>query len=230
MNAEPAYPLVDDGVWCEAKAHLDRAATAGRPALFLDRDGVVVEEVIYLHRPEEVALIDGAAAIVAAANAAGLPVVLVTNQSGVGRGYYGWSDFRATQARIEAELAAVGARLDAVIACPFTSGGNGPYVHPDHPDRKPNPGMLLRAGRCLGFDLAASWIVGDRGLDIAAGRRAGLAGALHVATGFGVDPEERAAALAEAGAGFTVRTADSVAGAKPVVSELSRRLGAARRD
>lgn len=215
------HPLVDDGIWCEIKAHVRRHETHGRPALFLDRDGVVVEEVVYLHRPEDVALIDGAISTVVAANAAGIPVILVTNQSGVGRGFYGWDDFVATQARIEAALGAGGARLDAVLACPFTPGGTGPYVHPDHPDRKPNPGMLLRAGACLGVELARSWIVGDRGLDVAAGRRGGLAGGLHVATGFGGEPDERAAALAEAVPGFAVRTGATVAAATPLVAALA---------
>ncbi|RDD60961.1 D-glycero-alpha-D-manno-heptose-1,7-bisphosphate 7-phosphatase [Ferruginivarius sediminum] len=227
---ESEYPLVDDGTWCEIKTHVDPVRTRGRPALFLDRDGVVVEEVTYLHRPEEVALIDGAARLIASANAAGLPVVLVTNQSGVGRGYYGWQDFRDTQARIETDLAAAGARFDAVIACPFTPGGDGPYVHPDHLDRKPNPGMLLRAGRCMGLNLAASWIVGDRGLDVVAGRRGGLAGGLHVSTGFGADSEERDAALAEAGESYTVLTADSIAGAGAVIDALSSALPSPAQD
>lgn len=213
------YPLVDDGTWCEVKPHVDPTVTAGKPALFLDRDGVVVEEVIYLHKPDEVALIAGAARVIAAANLAGVPVVLVTNQSGVGRGYYTWADFQATQARVEAELAEQGARLDMVVACPYTPGGEGPYRHPDHPDRKPNPGMLLRGARCLGLDLARSCIVGDRGLDIRAGRRAGLAGGLHVATGFGGLSEEREAALAEAVPDYRVRTGESIAAALDIVEK-----------
>lgn len=221
MAKDPGHPLVDDGIWCEIKAPLRPLPARGRPALFLDRDGVIVEEVVYLHRPEDVVVIAGAASVVAAANRAGVAVVLVTNQSGIGRGYYGWGDFRATQARIEAALAAEGAYLDAVLACPYTPGGAGPYVHPDHPDRKPNPGMLRRAGARLDLALAHSWIVGDRGLDIAAGRRAGLAGGLHVATGFGGDPDERTAALAESGPGFAVRTGATVAAAAPLVAALA---------
>ncbi len=229
MSAE-GYPLVDDGTWCEVKPHVDPSGTAGRPGLFLDRDGVVVEEVIYLHKPDEVALIPGAARIIAAANAAGVPVVLVTNQSGVGRGYYTWADFRATQTRVEQELAGEGARLDMVVACPFTPGGEGPYRHPDHLDRKPNPGMLLRGQRCLGLDLSRSWIVGDRGLDIQAGRRAGLAGGVHVATGFGTDPDERREALAQArdgvaqaasqGEGYRVLTAPAISETMSILERL----------
>ncbi|SDG19458.1 D-glycero-D-manno-heptose 1,7-bisphosphate phosphatase [Limimonas halophila] len=222
MTAASAWPLTPGGEWVEVKPGADGG---GRAALFLDRDGVIVEEVIYLHRPEEVALIPGAADTVAAANAAGVPVVIVTNQPGVGRGYYGWADFATTQACIEAELWAHGrARVDAVIACPYTPGGDGPYVHPDHPCRKPNPGMLLAARDRLGVALAGSWIVGDRGLDISAGRRAGLAGGVHVATGFGQGDDERRAALAEAGTGYTVRTVSSIAdalGAVPLLAGAS---------
>lgn len=205
-----AYPLVDDGIWCEVKAHVPDAGFAGRPALVLDRDGVVVEEVGYLHDPAQVRLLPGAASAIRAAHAAGAAVVLVTNQSGIGRGYYGWADFAATQARVEADLAARGARLDMVLACAYAPAGPGAYVHPDHPDRKPNPGMLLRARDRLGIDLGASWLVGDRASDVAAARAAGLAGALHVATGHGARDRERAAACRLAEAGFEVRTAQDL--------------------
>ena len=215
------FPLVDDGIWCEPKAHAAPARFAGRPALFLDRDGVVVEEVAYLHRPQDAVLIDGAAAAVAAANAREVAVVLVTNQSGIGRGYYGWADFLATQAAIEAELAAAGARLDMVLACPYTPHGSGPYVHPDHPDRKPNPGMLRRALAALEADPANSWLLGDRALDVRAARAAGIAGALHVATGYGADPAEQAAALAEAAPSFTVHAARSIADATALPARMA---------
>lgn len=205
-------PLTASNAWCEVKPHVDPDSFAGRAALFLDRDGTVVEEVVYLHRPEEVALVPGAAEVIATANGAGVPVVLVTNQSGIGRGYYGWAEFAATQARVEAVLRdAAGARLDMVLACPYTPAGEGDYIHPDHPDRKPNPGMLHQARECLKLDLARSWIVGDRGLDVEAGRRAGLAGAVHVATGFGEIPEERAAATAWRSDEFAVWTVAGIA-------------------
>jgi D-glycero-D-manno-heptose 1,7-bisphosphate phosphatase len=208
-----AYPLVGDGIWCELKAHVAEGDFAGRPALFLDRDGVVIEEVAYLHDPGRVRLIPGAAPAIRAARAAGAAVVMVTNQAGIGRGYYDWPAFAATQARVEAELAEAGARLDMVLACPYAPAGSGRYIHADHPDRKPNPGMLLRAGARLGLDLAASWMVGDRDVDVAAARAAGLAGALHVATGHGGRAGERTAALARAAARFEVRAVDDVGAA-----------------
>lgn len=182
-----------------------------RPALFLDRDGVIVEEVAYLCRPEDVRVVPGAAQTIAAANALDIAVVIVTNQSGIGRALYGWNEFAEVQARILAELAAVGAAVDAVFACPHHEDGFPPYDRPDHEARKPNPGMLLRAARMLSLDLARSWIVGDRMGDIAAGRNAGIAGGLHVATGYGSDDGQREGALALGGPAFMALAAPSIA-------------------
>src|SRR6267142_4051683 len=105
-----AYPLDADGVGCEVSPSCNR----GGPALFLDRDGVVVEEVDYLHRVEDIAVCATAAAVISAANANAVPVVLVTNQAGIGRGYYGWAEFRAVQEAIQSALAPEGAHFDAV--------------------------------------------------------------------------------------------------------------------
>jgi len=202
-----AYPLDADGVWCEVSPGCNR----GGPALFLDRDGVVVEEVDYLHRVEDIAICASAAAVISAANKNAVPVVLVTNQAGIGRGYYGWAEFRAVQEAIQSAIAPEGAHFDAVYACPHHRDGQGAFAHPDHPARKPNPGMLQRAAAALDIDMARSWLVGDRAGDVEAARRAGLAGALHVLTGYG--QAERAAALALSGPRFDVRGAASIAGA-----------------
>lgn len=180
-----------DGCWAE----LLRPVAAGplRPALFLDRDGVVVAERHHLRRPEDVALLPGAAGLIVAANRAGWPVVLITNQSGIARGLFDWAAFTAVQNALTGQLAARGATLDMVLACPF---------HPSHPWRKPAPGMLLEAARHLPLDLARSWIVGDKADDLAAGRAAGLRQGAHVMTGHG--PAERRAATRLAGSGFAV--------------------------
>lgn len=172
-----------DGVWCQV---LRRPAGGyRRPALFLDRDGVVNEDTDYLHRVEDLRLIPGAARTIAAANRRRLPVVLVTNQGGIGLGRFGWPDFARLQDALLARLRARGALVDAVFACPYHPRGTGPLRHPDHPDRKPRPGMLLRAAAALDLDLGKSWIVGDKLDDLAAGRAAGLAGSIHVLDGHG---------------------------------------------
>lgn len=212
----------DDGVYVWVRPVPSRPGVAGdaigRATLFLDRDGVIVEEVGHLRRPADVRLIEGAAEVIATANAFAIPVVVVTNQSGIGRGLFDWNDFSEVEARIAEALAAGGAYLDAVLACPHHPDGRPPYDHPDHPERKPNPGLLLRAAAVLALDLAGSWIVGDRTSDIVAGRNAGLAGGLHVMTGWGGEPGERAAALAVAsGGGYRMLTANSIAAAREVV-------------
>ena len=161
-------------------------AGSGTPAFFLDRDGTLNVEVGYLHRPEDVALILGAGAAVARLNALGIPVIIVTNQSGIGKGRYSMADFRAVMARVDELLLACGAHLDGVYLAPHHSRGLGQYAHPDHPDRKPNPGMLVRAAREHGLDLGRSWMIGDKDIDLGAGRNAGCKVAL-VRTGYGVN-------------------------------------------
>lgn len=168
-----------------------------RPAVFLDRDGTLNEEVDYLGDPAQLVMIPGAAAAVARLNAAGIPVVVVTNQSGIGRGKYGWRDFAAVMSRMGSLLALENARIDAVYASPHHEKGQGEYAVADHPDRKPNPGMLRRAAEEHGLDLARSWMVGDKAIDLEAGRRAGCRVAL-VRTGYGAGVEGSGADLVAA--------------------------------
>lgn len=217
-DPKPVFPIDAEGVWCEVLR--SPVGVARRPALFLDRDGVIVKEANYLSRPEDAHLVPGAAAIVAAANRRGVPAILVTNQSGIGRGYYGWDSFAAVQRTILALLADANAVIDAVYACPHHADGVDPYRHPDHPARKPNPGMMTRAGRDLRLDLARSWVVGDRANDLDAAKRAGMAGGVHVLTGHGQDKGERDAALALGDGRFTVGTAPSIAEAGALIPLL----------
>jgi D-glycero-D-manno-heptose 1,7-bisphosphate phosphatase len=165
-----------------------------KPAIFLDRDGTLNEEVDYLSNPDELVLIPGAAAAVAQLNARGIPVVVVTNQSGIGRGKYGWQDFEAVMDRMKVLLAAESAWVDAVYASPHHEKGQGDYAVADHPERKPNPGMLTRAAVEHHLDLSRSWMVGDKALDLDAGRRAGCRVAL-VRTGYGRQVDGSAADL-----------------------------------
>lgn len=178
MPKSPPQFVGADGLWVQVMRER-RSGTAG-PALFLDRDGTLVEEIGHLRRPQDVQLLPGAAALVVAANRAGVPVVVVSNQSGVGRRLFSWDDFAAVQERMMELLAAQGAFLDAVIACPYHADADPPWRHPDHPARKPNAGMLQHAAQLLPIDLADSWIVGDRASDLAAGRNAGVRGGLLI--------------------------------------------------
>jgi len=171
-----------------------------------------------LCRVEDIIMIPGAGAAIAAANNHGVAVVMVSNQAGIGRGYYGWAEFQTVQKAIVAVLADDGARIDAVYACPHHREGKGAYAHPDHPARKPNPGMLLQAASDLALDLKKSWLVGDKASDIEAAKRAGIAGALQVATGYGNAERQYGAALATAT--FEVRFGQSIADAStlPILS------------
>ena len=103
--------LIDAGLWCQ----IGPGDFAGRPALFLDRDGVIVMDTNYLGRVEDLRMISGSAAAVARCNGLGVPVVVVTNQSGIARGYYDWNGFEAVQAAISKELA----RAQAVTSTPY---------------------------------------------------------------------------------------------------------------
>jgi D-glycero-D-manno-heptose 1,7-bisphosphate phosphatase len=146
-----------------------------RPALFLDRDGVLNEDRGYVHRWEDFCWIPGAREAVAAFNARDWWVFVVTNQSGVGRGYYPEADVHALHARMSEALVAAGARIDAFYHCPFHPEAlEDRSRHPDPPDRKPNPGMLLRAMADWPVDAARSVMVGDKAIDLEAGRRAGV--------------------------------------------------------
>ncbi len=145
-----------------------------RPALFLDRDGVINEEVGYLHRPEDVRWVEGIVPLCRTARALGYALVVVTNQSGIARGLYSTEDFEKLMNWMRTELKVRGVVLDAVYHCPFhPEHGVGEWRR-EHEDRKPGPGMLFRAARDLKLDLKASLLVGDRCSDIAAANAAGL--------------------------------------------------------
>jgi len=201
------YPLDSEGVWCQ----IMRRPALGRPALFLDRDGAVVEDTGYLRRVEDIVVIPGAAEVIAAANRRSVPVIIVTNQSGIGRDYYGWAEFKSVQDAIVASLAIDGANIDAVYACAHHPDAQGDFAHPDHPARKPNPGMLLRAASALALDLKSSWLVGDKADDVEAAKNAGIAGALLVGTGYSNAERHRATTLASQA--FEVRFGRSIANA-----------------
>ncbi|UDL88824.1 HAD family hydrolase [Mesorhizobium sp. PAMC28654] len=166
------YPLAEPGLWVERVG--ERTFAAGTPALFLDRDGTINVDTGYPDDPAKMVLLGGIVPVIAAANRRGIPVVIVTNQSGIARGYFGWGDFAAVNGRVLDLLRADNASVDMVVACAYHDAGEGPLAIADHPMRKPNPGMLLEAAKRLGLDLKRSLIVGDKPADMEAGRRAGL--------------------------------------------------------
>jgi D-glycero-D-manno-heptose 1,7-bisphosphate phosphatase len=150
---------------------------AAGPAVFLDRDGTIAEEVGYLNHVSRFRILPHVAESIRRLNDAALPVVVVTNQSGVGRGYFPDSLVQTVHELMSQQLAAAGAHLDAIYYCPHTSAEGCDC-------RKPKTGMLERAAREHAIDLQASFVVGDRYGDIELARHAGAKGIL-VRTGYG---------------------------------------------
>jgi D-glycero-D-manno-heptose 1,7-bisphosphate phosphatase len=150
--------------------------------VFLDRDGTLIEERNYIARPDQVRLIPGAAEAVSRLRGAGFACVVVTNQSGVGRGMLTLEQLEAVNAEMNRQLRDAGTALDGLYYCTLAPAGEDPTVI-EHPDRKPGPGMLLRAARELKLDLPASWVVGDSVRDVLTGRNAGCRGQILVRTG-----------------------------------------------
>lgn len=154
-------------------------ADAARGAVFLDRDGTIVEDPGYLHDPAAVRLLPGAGAAIRRLNEAGWPVVVISNQSGIARGLFTEADYRAVERRLSELLAANGARLDASYFCPHHPEFTGPC-----PCRKPGTQLFEDAQRDLGLDFRRSWFVGDRPSDVEPAARLGGKGLL-VLTGQG---------------------------------------------
>ncbi len=148
-----------------------------RRAVFLDRDGTLCEEMGYLNHISRFRMYPFAAPAIRRLNAAGLPVMVVTNQSGVARGIFPESLVHLVHEKLVAELAASGARLDGIYFCPHKTEDTCGC-------RKPHPGMLERAAREHALDLAGSYVVGDRYADLEMAHEAGGRGIL-VLTGYG---------------------------------------------
>lgn len=153
----------------------------------MDRDGTINVEREYLYRIEDFEFVGGAAEAIRLLNAAGFFVVVVSNQSGVARGYYSEEDVEILHRHIAAELGKSGALVDAWFYCPHHPQGRGSYSLPCR-CRKPLPGMLLEAARRFDIDLGASVMIGDKLIDIEAGIAAGCRTVL-VRTGYGAEQE-----------------------------------------
>lgn len=150
--------------------------TALRPALFLDRDGVINVDKGYVSRIEDFEWIPGAAEAIAAFNARNWFVFVVTNQSGIARNYYTEADMQALHEWMLAELARKNAHVDQIYYCPFHEAGENPAYRKTSFDRKPNPGMLLKAMADYPVKRELSFLIGDKDTDMEAARAAGVAG------------------------------------------------------
>jgi histidinol-phosphate phosphatase family protein len=147
--------------------------TVARAAVFLDRDGTINVDTDYVSRPEDVALIPGAARAIARLNERAIPVIVVSNQSGIGRGYFSTAEYDRVRARIESLLAEEGARVDATYVCP-----HAPSEPPRCECRKPGTLLFRQAAADHGLDLSRSWYVGDKLRDVEPARALGGRGIL----------------------------------------------------
>jgi len=160
-----------------------------RRAVFLDRDGTVNIEKEYLYRIEDFEFIPGAVDAIRILNEAGYFVVVVSNQSGIARGYYTEEDVETLHRQVAGMLADSGAKVDAWYFCPHHPSGKGSYSLPCN-CRKPLPGMLVEAARRFDIDLTESVMVGDKRIDVEAALAAGCRPIL-VRTGYGAKEQSQ---------------------------------------
>jgi D-sedoheptulose 7-phosphate isomerase/D-glycero-D-manno-heptose 1,7-bisphosphate phosphatase len=151
----------------------DDFSLVSQSGVLLDRDGTIIVDHGYVGSVERVELIEGSAEAIAALNAAGIPVAVVTNQAGVARGLYDIEDVQQVHKHLIAELARRGARVDCWLFCPYHPDGTVEAFARVSADRKPEPGMALAAAQELDLDLSASWVVGDSAVDIGLARAVG---------------------------------------------------------
>lgn len=161
-------------------------------AVFVDRDGTINVDVDFLSTPSQLLLIPRSADAIRELNDLGIPVIVITNQSGIARGLYSESDLTAVHRAMDAELKRSGAAILDYYYCPHhPTEGIGKYKV-ECSCRKPKPGMLIEAAAKHGFDLSRSFVVGDKRIDLQAGKSVG-ATAIQVATGYGMGEKEASA-------------------------------------
>ena len=161
------------------------------PCLFLDRDGVLVDWKDYTMKTKDANLIPGCDKIIKNCNKKEIPIILITNQGGVGLGIHTWNDFIKIQKKIINQLLNKNAIIDGVIACPHHPLAKGKYRHKNHPCRKPNGGMFLIAKKLFKINLQKSWMVGDKVNDLIAANSKGLKKGFLVLTGYGMEEEKK---------------------------------------
>lgn len=148
---------------------------AQRPAIFLDRDGVLNLDTGYVYRPQDLKLLEGVGETLVALKNKGYLLVVVSNQSGVARGYFSTSDVEAFHAAMQQQLERnYGVRLDRFEYCPYHPEGTVAAFAQESARRKPAPGMIFDAAQALAIDLTRSYLVGDKDSDIEAGIAAGV--------------------------------------------------------
>jgi D-glycero-D-manno-heptose 1,7-bisphosphate phosphatase len=170
-------PFLDEQRWCQIHDEPNYSSTK-TPAIFLDRDGVIIVEKNYLQDPEQVEIYPGVAKKLEALRQLKVPIMIVTNQSGIGQGFFGWAEYNLVHQRM-LDLLGMDQLFSAV------------YANAHHPAetealwRKPNPGMILQAAADMNICLESSVMVGDKWVDLKAATQAGIKHLVHVKTGHG---------------------------------------------
>lgn len=158
-------------------------------AVFVDRDGTINVDVDFLSSPSQIQLIPRSADAIRELNALEIPVVVITNQSGIARGLYTEDDLRKVHRAMDDELKKTGASVLEYLYCPHHPEGTLPQYRIECECRKPKAGMLNRAKEKYGFDLARSFVVGDKSIDVQTGKAVGAV-SIQVATGYGLKEKE----------------------------------------
>lgn len=190
---------------------VDSLPPAGAAALFVDRDGTIIQNVPYLADPDLVSVIPGIVETLSAFRAEGYAIIVVSNQSGVARGLCSVPQYKAVEERVQALLG--GAAADLVYSCPFHPDGFGAFAI-DHPSRKPGAGMIVDAASRFSIDLARSVMVGDSLADMQAAADAGVGRLVHVLTGHGVRDKAMVEEF-ERQAGIAIEVFPSLADVRP---------------
>jgi D-glycero-D-manno-heptose 1,7-bisphosphate phosphatase len=164
---------------------VDAADSIERPMALLDRDGVINRDIGYAFRPDQIQWIDGLFPALRLLGETGYRIVVVTNQSGVARGFYSEDDVEALHRWMADEIRAQGGSIAAFYHCPYHPEASVDAYRCDHPDRKPRPGMLIKAMARFATDRANSFMIGDKPSDLAAAQAAGVAG--HIFAGGRLD-------------------------------------------
>jgi D-glycero-D-manno-heptose 1,7-bisphosphate phosphatase len=165
---------------------MDSTSQGGAKAIFLDRDGTLMKDVGYCSKPDDVELLEGVGELLPKLKSAGFKLIIVTNQSGIGRGYFTEEDFWSVQHELEKQLGP--GVIDSTYFCADTPENESER-------RKPNPGMLMEASRALGIDLEQSYMVGDKPSDAQAGIRAGVRATILFGTNAATSAMESGATL-----------------------------------
>ncbi len=180
-----AIPFVDGFSTTALVQRIRQSQVSLRKAAFLDRDGVINEDKAYVHRWEDFEFLPGAIEGMKILQGAGYALVIVTNQSGLARGYYTEAQYNALNKTMRQHLAEKGVKLEGVYHCPHHPRGCVPALTVDCDCRKPKPGLLLQAAQELGLSLPDSVLIGDKRSDIGAARAAGVGRAYTVKSATG---------------------------------------------